>query len=191
MNIAILGKGNVGSALAKGLSENGYNIIISGNDAEKIQSAGRDAEIIILAIPFGAIKDVIAASGSTWKGKIVVDVTNALTNDMQLALGFTTSGAEELQKQIPESKVVKAFNTVFAQHMSTGKLNNQALTTFIAGDDEDAKKLVMKLAQDIGFDTVDAGPLMNARLLEPLGYLNIQLGYVLGLGTQIGFRLEH
>jgi hypothetical protein len=108
---------------------------------------------------------------------------------MSLALGFTTSGAEELQRKLPDARVVKAFNTVFAQHMSTGRLGNQSLTAFVAGDDRSAKAVVIELARGIGFDAVDAGPLKNARLLEPLAYLNIQLGYMLKLGTQIGFKL--
>ena len=73
--------------------------------------------------------------------------------------------------------------------MDSGVVGGQQLTTFIAGDDATAKAQVMQMARDIGFDTVDAGPLQAARLLEPLGYFNIQLGYVLGLGTQIGLKL--
>ena len=108
---------------------------------------------------------------------------------MNLAVGFTTSGAEELQSKLPQSRVVKAFNTVFAQHMDTGRLGDQSLTAIVAGDDTEANKTVLELGRDIGFDTVDAGPLRNARLLEPLAFLNIQIGYVLGMGTQIGFKL--
>jgi 8-hydroxy-5-deazaflavin:NADPH oxidoreductase len=75
--------------------------------------------------------------------------------------------------------------------METGRLGNQQLTAFIAGDDSAAKDTVLGLARDIGFDAIDAGPLKNARLLEPLGYLNIQLGYTVGMGPQIGFKLLH
>lgn len=87
--------------------------------------------------------------------------------------------------------MVKAFNTVFAQHMDSGRLGDQRLTAFVAGDDSDAKTDVLELARDIGFDAVDAGPLTNARMPEPLGYLNIQLGYVQQMGTQAGFKLLH
>jgi hypothetical protein len=129
--------------------------------------------------------------GAVLTGKTVVDVTNALGPDRNLAVGFTTSGAEELQKKLPRSKVVKAFNTVFAQHMDTGKLGDKPLTAFVAGDDAAAKKTVLELARQIGFDAVDAGPTKNARLLEPFGFFNIQLGYGLKMGTQIGFTLQH
>ena len=110
---------------------------------------------------------------------------------MSWAIGFTTGGAEELQRKVPEARVVKAFNTVFAQHMDSGRLGDKPLTAFVAGDDAGAKKSVLELARAIGFDAVDAGPLKNARLLEPLALLNIQLGYVLGMGAQIGFKLLH
>jgi predicted dinucleotide-binding enzyme len=73
--------------------------------------------------------------------------------------------------------------------MDSGKLGDEQLTVFAASDDAEAKQLVLDLAKAIGFDAVDAGPLAGARLLEPLGYLNIQLGYVFGLGSQIGLRL--
>ena len=120
-----------------------------------------------------------------------MDVTNALDANMNLAVGFTTSGAEELQKKLPKSRVVKAFNTVFAQHMDSGKLGDQPLSAFVAGDDESSRKQVIELARSIGFDPIDSGPLKNARLIEPLAYFNIQLGYALGMGTQSGFKLLH
>jgi predicted dinucleotide-binding enzyme len=124
-------------------------------------------------------------------GKPVMDVTNALTKDAGLAVGFTTSGGEELQKKLPRAHVVKALNTVFARLMETGQVDGQPLTAFVAGDDDAARSTVMELARKIGFDAVNAGSLKNARLLEPLGVLNIQLGYVLGHGSQTGFRHLH
>jgi predicted dinucleotide-binding enzyme len=73
--------------------------------------------------------------------------------------------------------------------MDNGVVEGEPVTVFVAGDDNAAKQQVQQMARDIGFDAVDAGPLQNARLLEPLGYFNIQLGYVLGLGTGIGLKL--
>ncbi|HLV68646.1 MAG TPA: hypothetical protein VKY73_22670, partial [Polyangiaceae bacterium] len=96
-----------------------------------------------------------------------------------------------LQKKQSGARIVKCFNTVFAQHMDTGHLGDQRLTVFAASDDADARRTVRGLAEDIGFDAVDGGPLRNARWLEALGYFNIQLGYALGMGTRIGFRLYH
>jgi predicted dinucleotide-binding enzyme len=144
--------------------------------------------VVFLAVPFGAVVDVVQSLGREVDGKVLVDVTNAI-GDGGLALGFTTSGAEELQKQAPAARVVKAFNTVFARHMDSGRVKDQPIAALVAADDANAKETVLGLARDIGFDAVDAGPLRNARLLEPMAFQNIQLGYALGLGTDIGFRL--
>lgn len=187
--IAILGKGNVGGALARGLARSYSSVQVVGNDKTAQLQAATQAEVVIIAVPFPAIDDVVKNLGTALDGKVVVDATNALTPDYQLAIGYTTSGAEELQKKLPQARVVKAFNTVFAQHMDSGKVGTTPITALVAADDAAAKQTVVTLASDLGFETVDAGPLKNARLLEPVGFLNIQLGYMLGLGTQIGFKL--
>jgi len=189
--IGIIGDGNVGSALARGLKRAGHDVRAIGNDRAAVRDVAAWADAVILAVPFGALNDVVETASGPLVGKTVVDVTNALDASMNLAVGFTTSGAEELQKRLPKSRVVKAFNTVFSAYMETGRLGDQPLTAFVAGDDADAKASVLGLARDIGFDAVDAGPLKNARTLEPLAYLNIQLGYVLGMGPNIGFKLLH
>ncbi len=187
--IAVIGKGNVGSALQRGLERVKYEVRSTGKDPGLVREAANWGEVIILAVPFPAVEDAVREMGDAVRGKTLVDVTNALTPDYRLALGFTTSGAEELQKKAPSAKVVKAFNTVFAQHMATGQVKGTALTLFAAGDDRGAKEQVLDLGRDIGFDPVDAGPLLNARWLEALGYLNIQLGYTLQMGAGIGFKL--
>lgn len=102
-------------------------------------------------------------------------VTNALTPDY-LALGYTTSGAEELQQKVPAAKVVKAFNTVFASTMDSGTARGEQISALVAADDDEAKHTAMELASSIGFDAVDAGPLQSARLLEPMALQNILLG---------------
>jgi predicted dinucleotide-binding enzyme len=189
--IGIVGKGNVGSALAKGLGRKGHEVRAVGKEKGALRETAAWADVILLAVPFAALDDVAREVGEALAGKTVVDVTNAIDANMNLAVGFTTSGAEELQKKLPKARVVKAFNTVFAQHMDSGRLGDTPLTAFVAADDAGAKQTVMELARGIGFDAVDAGPLKNARLLEPLAFLNIQLGYALGLTTRIGFKLLH
>ena len=189
--IAIIGNGNVGSALGRGFRTTGHDVRTVSDDKRDLEEVATWGEVILLAVPFSAIDDVLTNAGEAFEGKIIVDATNALDPSMNLAMGFTTSGAEELQKKLPEARVVKAFNTVFAQHMDFGRLRDNLLTAFVASDDAEAKKTVMELAQGIGFDAVDAGSLKNARLLEPLASLNVQLGYVLGMGTKIGFKLLH
>jgi len=187
--IGIIGSGNVGSALQKGFAKAGYEALTSNE--QNVASIASGADIVVLAVPFTAIDDVLEKLGSTIDGKILIDATNSLTPEFQLALGFSTSGAEELQKKMPNAKVVKAFNTVFAQHMNSGKLNGKTLTAFAASDDAEAKNEVLRLQKAIGFDAVDAGALSNARQLEALGYFNIQLGYFLKNGTATGFIYAH
>lgn len=100
-----------------------------------------------------------------------------------------TLGAGLLQSKAPSAKVVKALNMHFAKNMDTGRIGNQQLTFFAAGDDKDAKARTLELGRDLGFDPVDAGPLENARLLESLGNLTIKLGFAQGMETSIGFGL--
>ena len=101
------------------------------------------------------------------------------------------SGAEQVQKMAKGAKVVKAFNTVFAAHMDKGSVHGEKLTVLVASDDEQARSKTIELARAIGFDAVSAGPLQNARWLETLGVLNIQLGFVVGHGIAAGFKYVH
>ncbi len=185
----IIGDGNVGSALKRGLETAGYEVKGSGRDPKDVLAVATWGDIVVLAIPFAAIDDALGVIGRVVQGKILLDVTNALTPAYDLAIGCTTSGAEELQKKASKSKVVKAFNTVFAQNMSSGMVKGEKLSLFVAGDDAAAKELILSAGKAIGFDPIDAGPLKNARWLETLGYFNIQLGYMLKMGTNIGFKL--
>lgn len=188
--IAIIGKGNVGKALNEGLKREGYETRMTGKGTDVRETAAW-GDILILAVPFNAVDSVVAEMGGAVDGKPIVDVTNPLGPNMELALGFTTSGAEQLQKKVPSAKVVKALNTVFAKNMGTGKVRDKTISCFAAGNDQAAKASVLELARDLGFDPVDAGPLANARWLEAMAYMTIQLGYVInkGLGTAIGLAL--
>ena len=152
---------------------------------DDIASAVAGAETVILATPYGAAAEL--AGQADFSGKVVIDVSNPVNADFSgLQVGHTSSAAEEIASLLPGSKVVKAFNTIFAQHYASGlKVAGQPLQTFVASDDEAAREIVKQLATDIGLVPVDAGPLKNARYLEPLGFMNIQFGYVLGRGVNI------
>jgi 8-hydroxy-5-deazaflavin:NADPH oxidoreductase len=202
MNIAIIGTGNVGSGLATVLAKSTHSLVVSDRkggtelaaklqaqglsvQAADVQTAIAGADIVILAVPYGAVAGL--ASVASFTGKIVVDATNPVTEDFSgLQVGHTTSAAEEIAAALTGARVVKAFNTVFAQIYAEGlSLGDKPVQTFVAGDDAAAKAAVLAIATDAGFDARDAGPLTNARYIEPLAYLNIQFGYMLGQGTQI------
>ena len=202
MNIAIIGIGNVGSGLARVLGETEHKVIVVDRDggevaASKLKAEGgdvqgmditaavRNADIVILSTFYDAVVDI--AKQADFTGKTVIDVSNPVTADFSaLQLGHNSSAAEEIAKLMPGATVVKAFNTIFAQHYATGlKIGNQKLQTFIASDDESALETVKRLAEEIGLEAHNAGPLSNSRYLEPMGFMNIQFGYVLGKGAEI------
>jgi 8-hydroxy-5-deazaflavin:NADPH oxidoreductase len=190
MKIAIIGKGNVGTALSTGLSKAGHETKFGHRDpAEPVAEAAKWGEIIILAVPHENAKDAIENVKSYVDGKTVIDVMNAIGENMDLGISCTTSSAEETQRKLPKAKVVKAFNTVFAKNQSTAKVGSEKLTAFIAGDDPKAKQTVMQLTRDIGFDPVDCGPLKSARYLEAMAILIINLAFTFKMGTDIGYKL--
>ncbi len=190
MKIGIIGKGKVGTALSLGLSRAGHEIRFGHRDPkEPVEEAAKWGDVIILAVPFSNVPDAARAIGSEADNKVLIDATNVLNENMDLAIGCTTSGAEQLKSYLPNARVVKAFNTVFARNQGTGRTGDSQLTLFVASDDEKAKQTVMQLGKEIGFDSVDAGPLKSARYLEPMGVLMISLGLKFGMGTGIGYKL--
>lgn len=201
MNISIIGTGNMAKGFAAVFAKAGHQVTVVGRDKDKAQtvaneigqgvkSAGLGAvsnlgDVTLLAVPYDAAAEIVGAGD--FDGRILVDVTNPMKADFSgLAIGHSTSAAEEIQKKAPGAKVVKAFNTVFASVLGNGgKTAGKETTVFVAGDDEEARKRVVALAKSAGFDTVETGGLASARLLEPVAALNIALGYGLGHGTDI------
>jgi predicted dinucleotide-binding enzyme len=186
--IGIIGQGNVGSALHRGLANAGYEVRTTGKDPAQVQEIGQWAQLTILAVPFGEREEAIRDLGTGVEGKPLVDVTNALGVGMSWIGSTTKSGAEEVQEWAQGSRVVKAFNTVFAHHMDKGNIAGEPLSAFVAGDDAGAKEAVLEMCDALGFEAIDAGPLRNTRFLEPLAYLNIDLAGKQGLGWDCGFH---
>ncbi len=202
MRIAIIGAGSIGSGLATVLARAGIKVTLGGRDVGKtkavakaiganvsaatLKEAAASAQTVFLAVPYLEAGSALSAAGDLG-GKVIVDVTNPLTPDyMGLTLGHSTSAAEEIQKLVPDAKVVKAFNTVFAQIYAAGaRINGTAVPVFIAGDDAAATHDVELIARQAGFAPVQVGALRLARYLEPLAGLNIALGYGRGMGTAI------
>jgi NADPH-dependent F420 reductase len=202
MKITVIGTGNMGAAFVKQLARAGHQVSIVARNLEKANDlvVSNPGVTLISPIEAAAVSDmIIIATGyevaiSTLKkigdlhDKIVIDITNPLADDyMSLTIGHNTSAAEEIAKAIPEAIIVKAFNTVFFQVLANGAAfgNGQTVPVFIASDNQEAKQKVTSLAESIGFTTIDAGGLKNARYLEPIAGFNIYLGYGAGLGTAI------
>ncbi len=207
MKVGIIGSGNMGSGLARRIAAVGHDVVIAGRDlakAEKVAKEigpkvrvvpladiGKGVDLIIAATPAGSQVEALRSAGDL-EGKIVIDIANPLKPDMSgLSVGWTTSFAEELAKAVPGAKIVKAFNTVFAQVLSEGPDFGGGLraAAYYCGDDDGAKKTVHRLIESMGFDAIDAGPLPNARYLEPMGFLNIWFGYMAKRGTGIALNL--
>lgn len=198
MKIAILGTGNIGAAYARALTQARHDVVIGDRDPAKAAALARDlgghtegggiaaaisiADIVIVALPYPATVQAVAGIGDV-AGKILVDVSNPISADFRdLVVGLTTSAAEQLQDAAPSARVVKAFNTIFAQLVPVEARKGASLQVFVAGDDAAAKSTVRKLATTLGFAPADVGPLRNSCFLEPLGMMNIQFGYALGVG---------
>jgi NADPH-dependent F420 reductase len=202
MTIAIIGTGNMGSGFAKLFASAGEKVVIGARDAAKasrlaqqvgagvegggIAAAVKLADVVLFAVWYQHFEETVRAAGDL-SGKVVIDISNPVTEDFKgLRLGHTTSAAEELQKLAPQAKVVKAFNTIFAQLLPVeARTSHEPMQVFVAADDDAAKKIVSNLAAKGGFKPVDSGPLSNARFLEPVGEINIHFGFFLGQGTGV------
>ena len=157
--------------------------------AASIAETAASADVVVLATPWGATKDILAAAGDLGS-KVVIDATNPLLPDLSaLEIGTTTSAAEQIAAWIPQARVVKAFNTIGYPVMADPVVNGKAVTLLYCGDDDQAKKTTAKLAAELGFDPVDAGPLTQARLLEPLALLWISLALKQGFGLHWAFTI--
>lgn len=202
MKILVIGAGNMGSAFVKQLHAAGHAVVLTSRTAEKAralaaqysgvrtvlpQGAAEGQDVVILATPYSEAVEALRQAGDL-RGKVVIDISNPLTQDyMGLTIGHSTSAAEEIARAVPEAVIVKGFNTLFAQVLAAGADfgKGQVVSVFLASDDAPAKKTAAALAQSLGFKTVDAGGLKNARYLEPLAGLNVYLGYGAGMGTSI------
>jgi 8-hydroxy-5-deazaflavin:NADPH oxidoreductase len=204
MDIAIVGAGNVGRALAASSVRAGHIVTLSSRSQEDAQLLAKEtgaraatsnveavqaADVAILAIPYSALEACLGELGDALEGKIVVDVTNRVNpNDPAQAIDGT-SAAEQIQSRFPAARVVKAFNTAFASRQADPVVDGTPIEGFVAGDDEDAKRVVLALAGSIGFRPVDAGPLGMARVLEAMAALLIWLQIRNNWSWQNGWKL--
>jgi predicted dinucleotide-binding enzyme len=186
MSIAIIGRGRMGKNLLPLLADAGEAAVVLGRN----EPLPKDTHLIILAVPAAEATKALAAAGDP-SGKIIADMVNPIGEGLALTVGHTTSVAEEIQKAYPKAKVVKAFNTVFAELLTLdyAEQANPPQVMF-AGDDADAKAEVARVIEAIGFEPFDCGALKTARYLEPIGGLIVDLAYGQGRGTRLAPRMD-
>ena len=213
--IAIIGAtGNMGSALSKALANGPYRLLLKATKQEELQQlvteiereqkgatvegascptdASWEADIIILAVPYEAEKEIAAKIREVANQKIVISIANPMNETYDaLVTDPGTSAAEELQKLLPHSKVVKAFNTTFAADFSSPVIDGKQVDAFIAGNDDEAVQTVSGLVQTAGFRPIIAGPLSVSRTLEAMQLLLIQLGMKYHYNWLAGWKILH
>jgi 8-hydroxy-5-deazaflavin:NADPH oxidoreductase len=202
MDIAIIGAGNVGRALAASMTRAGHHVSLAASHPERARQAAaetgataaessaqavRGADVVVLAVPYGAVDAVAGEIAAEAAGKVLVDVTNPLTPDYSGLAVEGTSAAEEIQRRLPDATVVKAFNTLFASNQASPRKDLQAL---VASDDEAARQQVLDLAGSMGFSPLAVGALKAARTLEAMAFLNIGLNVANGWGWTSAWTLE-
>jgi 8-hydroxy-5-deazaflavin:NADPH oxidoreductase len=173
-HVSIIGTGNMGPAIAALVTKGGHTVeTLNTSDA----GTPVTGEVVVLAVPYPSVADVLAERGDQLAGKIVVDITNPLnfaTFD-ELVVPADGSATAEIAAALPDSRVVKAFNTNFAGTLAAGTVGGETTTVLIAGDDADAKARLAGIVTAGGLRAIDAGGLKRARELEALGFLQISL----------------
>jgi predicted dinucleotide-binding enzyme len=204
MQLAIIGAGNVGSALAAGWTAAGHRITFGVRDPQaaptggaagaahaSVAAAAKSAEVLILSVPWQAVPDALASAGDL-TGKILIDCTNPLQmgpGGLELAIGQTSSGAEQVAELAPGASVFKTLNQTGFANMEHAHEFALPAVMYVAGDDAMRKPLVMSLVADLGFQAVDAGQLRIARLLEPMAMLWIHMALNQGEPVNTAFGL--
>jgi predicted dinucleotide-binding enzyme len=202
MDVAMIGAGNVGSALAGSLTGAGHSVAITATTREKAERVAQEtgaraagsngaaeaSEVVILAIPQDAVDEVVGELGAALNGKVVVDTTNRVDPNNPGSVLDGSSVSERIKARVPGAHVAKAFNTNLASHMDDPTLDGERVDAFVAGDDE-ARPKVVELAESIGFRALDVGPLSVGRALEGMALINISLNMRNNWGWQTEWEL--
>ncbi len=213
--VAVFGaSGSMGSAITKSIAKGPYRLLLMSNEAGKLQQLQSDivkefsdaeaeviqtlidarwkADIFILAVPYAAEAEIVTEIKDLAEGKIVISITNPINKDLSgLVTQPGTSAAEELQKLLPQSKVVKAFNTTFAADFTHPVIDGKQVDSFIAGDDEPSVKTVSEMIKTAGFNPIFAGGLSVSRTLENMQLLLMQLGLKYNYNWLAGWKILH
>ena len=191
-SIGVIGTGVLGSALAKRFRAAGYRVVAGSSDGRtgSLYPEAGQCDVVALAVPWPHGLSAVVSSRPR-RGAIVLDCTNPETGDGRaLEIGHSTSGAEQIARLLPGVRIVKAFNALYAEIIA-GDFDFEAVpSVFFCGDDDEARETIATLIRRCGFDPIDSGPLINARYLEPLALLTVQLVRVQGWGpTGMAFRV--
>jgi 8-hydroxy-5-deazaflavin:NADPH oxidoreductase len=205
MDITIIGTGNMARGIATRALTGGNGVTLLGTSIEKAQAladelsgdvrAGRvgdplSGDVVVLAVWYQALDDVLRRYEGELDGKVVVDITNPVDTETYAPLSIEAgSVAQEIAARVPGAKVVKAFNTTFAGTLVEGQVAGEQLDLLLASDDEEAKRAVARLASDGGMRPIDVGPLTLAHNLEALGYLNMAIQPTLGTNYSSAFKI--
>ncbi len=206
MKYAILGSGNVGTTITRAVTAAGHEAVVADVDESALSAlaaeipaasttsdtgqAVADADVVVLAVPFDVVEDLVSAHAAALAETVVVDATNPLAADLSgLVTDAGPAGAQRVQAAAPGARVVKAFNTVFAGNQAEAEVDGVQLDGFVAGDDADAKQVVTELLEHVGYRVIDVGGLSAARYLEGMAFLNIALNAQNGLPWQSGWKL--
>jgi 8-hydroxy-5-deazaflavin:NADPH oxidoreductase len=197
MDITIIGTGNMARGIGTRVLAGGHSLTLVGRTGDQAQAVAEelpgnahaaslddrlDGDIVVLAVPYAALEDVLERYRDQLAGKVVVDISNPVDFATFTPEPVDGSAAEEIGGTIPRARVVKAFNTTFADTLVEGQVAGRPLDVLIAADDEGAKATVTRLVEDGGLRAVDAGPLARAHELEALGYLHISVQNSLHIG---------
>jgi NADPH-dependent F420 reductase len=191
MEITIIGTGNMARGIATRALAGGHAVTLLGTETAKADALAHElsgdvragqvgdalaGDVVVLAVRYAAVDDVLGRYGDQLEGKVLVDITNPIDVDTFEPLNLDAgSAAQEIAAKARGAKVVKAFNTTFAATLGEGRVAGQPLDVLLASDDEDAKASVAQLVADAGLRPIDAGPLRRAHELEALGYLHIAI----------------
>jgi NADPH-dependent F420 reductase len=187
--VSILGTGNMGPAIASVVEKGGNTVqLLGSNDSDQPVTG----DIVVLAVPYPAVSQILAERGEQLAGKVVVDITNPLNFETfdSLTVPADSSAAAEIAAALPNSKVLKAFNTNFAATLASGTIADQPTTVLIAGGDAEAKSQLADVVTAGGLRAVDAGALSRARELESLGFLAITLAAAEKISWTGGFPVQ-
>jgi 8-hydroxy-5-deazaflavin:NADPH oxidoreductase len=200
MDVTIIGTGNMARAIGRRVLDGGHRLTLVGKDREHADEAAGvlggngevatavfgdpvDGDVIVLAVYYDDARGAVERYRDELAGRTVVDITNPVNESFDaLVVPPDGSATRELEQIAPDAHFVKAFNTTFANTLTSGEVAGQPLDVLLAGDDEKAKGAVATLARDGGLNPIDAGPVRRARELEALGLLHMSVQGELGTG---------